>query len=906
MSTLLLICSVAVAQETMSLDGTWNFALQKYGQNVPSALTDTIDVPSCWAVLGREEPVYRGFPGDKASTGYYSRTFDIPQSWKGRRVLLHFDGVWACASPVLNGHELGVHDSGYTSFAYDITDFLKISGNVLDVKVEQVSRYSKFDTNDDWTLGGIYRDVWLETMPGHRWLEMPVVTTTFDSKYCNASLRVKVVVADNHKSKVAGNFPSFGEDCQLAYSVKDADGREILSSAGGSGTVIRVQGQDATDKEIVKDFSVSRPVQWNAENPYLYTLTVSLLEKGKAVHSRSVRFGFRQIEIDNGGVFKINGVPVKLRGVNRHDEYPDVGRATRHGHWLEDLRKMKDNNINYIRSCHYAPAPGFLALCDSIGMYVSDEVSLGGGDEHFRDPSYAEGVLLRAYETVTRDINSPSVIFWTIGNEDPFTPVHLAACKLVKALDGSRPAAMPWRAEGWLPKEFDILAPHYWQPAQYDSLARASSRPIISTEYTHAYGTHAMGGLEARWKAITSHPNGAGAAVWMWQDQGILTPVLPEKPGKLSDNPYLRLDGQGWDGIVNSYRDTDSRDLQEVKSVYAQVFPAINKVKAGSKVRIPICNEYDFTSLDNTGIIWEQYADSACIAKGEAAVSAKPHSTKDLVLSISRPSGIYANYIILKFNRPDGSEITRSSIELETRPGLQQTGTADKFDSESLISRLRPVIWHRLDDTESSMYTSQERKLADSINFDSYRTEQISKSERIEDGERIISVRNRYTIDDHDSFTGDFEFRIGSGKIAVRYSLAPDVRLSWIPVYGMAYRADGIHDIEYVGLGPEDAYPNKNSAPIFGLWKYSGGIKSARSILVRLDDGTVRIDCRADSAAESSGGYIEVNPDRPSEILIIKEVVSRPEKGRKAVAPFPLNRTKEDSPFNGEFTITIN
>lgn len=886
---LLLFCGIASAQETFSLDGTWSFALQAPDGPVPTKLDKTIAVPSCWAVQGFEEPVYRGFKDDKAATGYYGRSFELPEVWSGKRVLLHFDGVWACAYPTLNGHELGSHDSGYTSFAYDVTNYLTSGTNELRVKVVQASRSYKFDTNDDWSMGGIYRDVWLESMPRKHWLEKPTVVTAFDKKYKDADLEVKIFVCDDHKNKVPGNFPSPEPDFELVYTLTGPDGSQVFKH------VETVEGQGSTDKEIVKNFKVKAPLKWNAEHPNLYGLTIDLVEDGKVTHSRSEHVGFRQVKIEDG-VFLLNGTPIKLRGVNRHDEHPDVGRATRREHWLHDLTMMKDANINYIRLSHYTPAQGFIDLCDSLGMYVSNEISLGGaGSNLHRDPSYMDAALLRTYETVSRDLNAPSIVFWTVGNEDALTTMHLVSAKLIKSLDGTRPMAIPWRSENWMPEEFEILAPHYWQPAQYDSLATVSTRPIVSTEYTHAYGTHATGGLAARWEALTKHANGTGAAVWMWQDQGIKTPVPPKKQSSLSDDPFLRLDGQGWDGIVDSYRHP-TRDLEEVKAVYAQVYPLTDKVKAAGRVRIPIRNDFDFTNLNEVSIKWEQYADSTLLTGGDARISAPAHSAKRLKLKLAPATGIYANYLILKFLREDGSEITRRSIELTTNGRYVAEDYTRYIDPLTIMSSLRPVIWHKLDDTEKSMYSKDERRLLSSLNLGKYEMQNISGDDRTEGGVDIYDSKIKFVIDSLNSFIGDFEFRVTDREIAVKYSLEPHVQLSWIPVYGMAFNIEGLKDLKWVGPGPQNAYPNKRSAPIFGLWDYTSGIKATDTILCNIWEGILRID---------SQGYMEVDADNPNTILILEEVVSRPEKGRKAVEPFPLLKTDTGKPFEGSFTISF-
>mgnify|MGYP000503097333 FL=1 len=534
-SSFLSLSSLGVlAQERINLSGTWQFAFaanQKeadrlerfYTSDFAKSKFKSTPVPSNWALLGYEEPVYRGFKDNQAGEGFYVREFTIPQDWKDKRILLHFGGVWSSAEVWLNGNELGRHDCGYTSFAFDVTNKLKVDEpNKLAVRVRQITREYKFDVCDDWTWGGIYRDVTLEAMPAKRWIDDVVVQTTFDHLFQDANLDIRVMISDKHKNTLPGNYPSPGEPYKLCFTLTDKEGKEVAQRQ------MAIPAHVSTDREICLSLPVEAPHQWTAETPYLYSLKVELLEKEAVTHTRMERVGFRQISTD-GGVFRINGQAVKLRGVNRHDEHPDVGRATTRKQWLEDLTLMKAANINYLRLSHYTPAEGFIELCDSMGMYVGNEVTLGGAGDLMYDPSFSGAVLQRSYETIVRDINKPSIIYWSIGNEDPLTSLHMVSVKLVKALDPTRPVLLPWRPEEWLPKEVDILAPHYWNPQEYDRLAGHSGRPVISTEYTHAYGNDAFGGLEARWKALTKHPAGAGAAVWMWADQGVKTPVRKER-----------------------------------------------------------------------------------------------------------------------------------------------------------------------------------------------------------------------------------------------------------------------------------------------------------------------------------------------------------------------------------------
>lgn len=642
-SSFLSLSSLGVlAQERINLSGTWQFAFaanQKEADRLERFYTSDFakskfkltPVPSNWALLGYEEPVYRGFKDNQAGEGFYVREFTIPQDWKDKRILLHFGGVWSSAEVWLNGNELGRHDCGYTSFAFDVTNKLKVDEpNKLAVRVRQITREYKFDVCDDWTWGGIYRDVTLEAMPAKRWIDDVVVQTTFDHLFQDANLDIRVMISDKHKNTLPGNYPSPGEPYKLCFTLTDKEGKEVAQRQ------MAIPAHVSTDREICLSLPVEAPHQWTAETPYLYSLKVELLEKEAVTHTRMERVGFRQISTD-GGVFRINGQAVKLRGVNRHDEHPDVGRATTRKQWLEDLTLMKAANINYLRLSHYTPAEGFIELCDSMGMYVGNEVTLGGAGDLMYDPSFSGAVLQRSYETIVRDINKPSIIYWSIGNEDPLTSLHMVSVKLVKALDPTRPVLLPWRPEEWLPKEVDILAPHYWNPQEYDRLAGHSGRPVISTEYTHAYGNDAFGGLEARWKALTKHPAGAGAAVWMWADQGVKTPVR-KKEKDLSEDEYLRINTAGWDGIVDSYRNF-TRDYWETKAVYAPVYPAVDKISfvpGQDSVRIPIQNDFDFTNLSSVKMAWSVREDENVLYSGTDSMYGYPHTVSDFKLPVEK------------------------------------------------------------------------------------------------------------------------------------------------------------------------------------------------------------------------------------------------------------------------------
>lgn len=864
-------------------------------------------------------------------------TFTVPKDWNEKRVLLHFGGVWSSAEVWLNGQYLGRHDSGYTSFSFNATGKLKTDSiNRLAVRVRQVTREYKFDVFDDWTLGGIYRDVTLEAMPAKRWIDNVVAQTTFDNYFKDADLKVRVMVSDKHKNTLPGNYPSPGEPYNLRFTLSDKEGQEVARQQ------ITIPAHTSTDRETDFTLRILSPLHWTAETPNLYNLRIDLLEKGQVAHTRTERIGFRQIST-TGGVFRINGQAVKLRGVNRHDEHPDVGRATTRVHWLQDITLMKAANINYIRLSHYTPAKGFIELCDEMGMYVGNEISLGGAGNLMYDPSFSNAVLQRSYETVVRDINSPSVIYWSIGNEDPLTTLHMASVKLVKALDPTRPVLLPWRHEEWLPKEVDILAPHYWKGREYDQLASHSDRPIISTEYTHAYGVDGFGGLEARWKALTKHPAGTGAAIWMWADQGIKTPVAKAKYSEddiSQGDKYLRIDYAGWDGIVDSYRNL-TRDYLETKAVYAQVYPAIDKmyfVPGQDSIRIPIQNDFDFTNLNTVKINWSIWEDGQELSSGNSSINGQPHATSALKLPINKLKTIQPGktyFIRFIFTRADGSEITREAVELCPQaeqivqavsngklivskdkesvivatndiryifnPRTGQLTSAD-IQGKQMITDLRPVIWRTLDRSETSAFGKENVRKAVDLN----KYTQSVKSWKIEESEGnvVIKTEVNYTVDTNNRFTTTYRYTIGAdGHLDISYQILTNVAIPWLPIVGMAVQsASELNQLHWLGLGPCDAYPNKQAAPILGLWGGKAGSTETTGIkATRWIERTGAIGC----LRIASIGYMEHNASRPETMYILSGVFARPEKGRKAEESVPQLSTDTGKPFVGEFSITL-
>jgi beta-galactosidase len=920
----LMTAAWAQAPEMVSLNGTWNFAFAanqaaadkfaRFHENdyKEEGFTAT-PVPSNWAMLGFEEPIY-SWP-KRGGEGFYTHRFKAPDNLSGKRVLLHFGGVWASAEVWLNATPLGRHDSGFTGFAYDVTKALKPGvENRLAVHVRQITKDSDFDTNDDWSMGGIYRDVSLEIMPAAAYIDHVEAITTFDAQYRDADLDVRAFV---------GGQPGAYE---LRAILTGPDGKETQRAS------IPIPGHRDTGRDTLFKLHVAAPLHWTAETPNLYRLKVELEQGGKVTHSRATAVGFRQIST-TGGVFRINGQAVKLRGVNRHDEHPDVGRATKREHWLEDLRLMKEANINMVRTSHYPPAEGFLDLCDELGMYVLDEIPTGFGGSVGDDPSFVVSGLLRGQETIARDRNHPSIIVWDIGNEDPLTITHMAIIRLVKGSDPTRPVLMPWRADSFLPPEIDIIAPHYRTPSNLDQLAAHSDRPVITTEYTHAYAEEGFGGLEESWRALTKHPSGAGGSIWMWQDQG-LTRTRTGANGQ--PEKYIYVNDGGWDGIVTSDR-KPQRDYWETKAVYAPVTlpqTSVSFWRSAPSVRVPVQNEYDFTELSTVGVRWSVMADDRQLASGEAKVNAAPHATGYLTLPIDSIKSIdpgVTYYSQLVFLRPDGSEITRRSVEL--RPNgppadpvrasqspvrvskgktlIVTAGTARyEFDPASarllsasagaskLITGSQFTLWRPLGANDTILLRSR-AAVADLNKFTTtvktWKVAQSASGVRIEaEADHVVNANN--------SFAVSYVYEVGGdGVLRVSYSVRPRVQFAWLPEIGMEFEtAAGIENLRWLGLGPLDAYPNERTAPILGVYSGRAGGETVK--------GTKAIRWAELTSDQRAGVRIEGSPYVRLEgknLRVLPSVAGRPEKNRRPETPEYRLDTGSSAEYRGGFSVAL-
>ena len=490
---------------------------------------NTIPVPSNWQMQGYGIPLYTnmaypfqkdpprvmGTPPahftnfkDRNPVGSYRHTFSIPSNWKGRQVFIVFDGVDSAFYLWINGQKVGYSQDSRTPAEFNITKYLKSGKNTLAAEVYQYSDGSYLEDQDFWRLSGIYRNVYLYAAAPLRIRDF-FVKTDLDEQYKDAALTVEAEVF-NYTDKT------------IPYALS----AELLDTKGKSVAVITVNNTAAAAgaNKVNPSVKIANPAKWSAEAPTLYTLVLSLNDdKGKAIEHLSARIGFRKSEIKDGQLL-VNGKPIYIKGVNRHEHDPDTGHTISRESMIRDILLMKQHNINTVRTCHYPDMPEWYELCDEYGLYIIDEANIeshgmGYGPESLaKQPSWLNAHMARTQAMVERDKNHPCVIIWSLGNEAGDGPNFQATSAWIKQRDPSRP--VHYEQAGQRPHT-DIVCPMY---ASIEHLVRYAeqeqTRPLIQCEYAHAMG-NSVGNLQDYWDAIESHKHLQGGSIWDWVDQGI-------------------------------------------------------------------------------------------------------------------------------------------------------------------------------------------------------------------------------------------------------------------------------------------------------------------------------------------------------------------------------------------------
>jgi hypothetical protein len=538
----------------------WDFFCTK-GRN--SGQWTTIPVPSNWECQGFGEYTYGRGVKKIGEEGLYKYTFQGSKDWKGKKVFIVFEGAMADTEVKINGKLAGpVHQGGFYQFRYEISSLLKAGAtNVLEAKVKKVSsNESVFRAECDgdfWCMGGIYRPVYLEIKPS-----TGIDRVAVDAK-ADGSLVMDVFVMNA------------GARHTIEAQVQTLRGEAVGTPFSGSVT--------AKQEKVTVRSSFQSPALWNPEFPNLYQVVVSIRDDKNVLHAVTQRFGFRTVEVRQRDGIYVNGKRILLKGVNRHSFWPESGRTLSKQISLQDINLIKDMNMNAVRMSHYPPDQHFLDACDSLGLFVLDELT---GWQAKYDTEVGRKLVK---ELVLRDVNHPSVILWANGNEGGWNT----------ALDDDflqydiqkRFVYHPWE------KFRGTDTKHYPDYNYVVNSTLYGNEIFFPTEFMHGLydGGHGAG-LDDFWNLMRTHPYSAGGFLWSFHDEGV---VRSDQDGKIDTHSNTAPDG-----IVGPYREKEG-SFFAVKEIWSPVFIGARSIPAVFDGNLAIENRYIYTDLSQCSFTWK-------------------------------------------------------------------------------------------------------------------------------------------------------------------------------------------------------------------------------------------------------------------------------------------------------------
>lgn len=618
-----------------SLNGFWKFHWVRrpadrprefYREDYNDSDWTYFPVPANWEVHGYDYPIYLDekypfasqwprVPEDYNPVGSYRRTFHIPEQWRQREIFLHFGAVKSALYVWINGREVGFSQGSKTPAEFNITPFIRTGENTLAIQIFRWSDASYIESQDMLRLSGIEREVFLYAAPKVRIADF-FARTGLEDNYERGVLDLEVLLR-NHTGEETGPR-------RLHFSLLAPDG----SLAAGGYQDYRVKAQSDTTLQIPVRLEYVEP--WTAETPNLYTL---LLQHGAPGADKEViadRIGFRSVEIRNGRLL-LNGQPIYIRGVDRHETHPHTGHVISRETMLEDIRLMKQHNINAVRSSHYPNHPEWYDLCDEYGLYVIDEANieshpLANSEETQigNDLTWLPAHLDRTQRMFHRDKNHPSIIIWSLGNEAGHGEVFRRTYRWLKENDPTRPVQYePAELEDYT----DIYCPMYPPIEKLVDYAQTNpARPLIMIEYAHAMG-NSVGNLQDYWDAIEAHPSLQGGFIWDWVDQSL--EYTNDRGLKYlayghDYHPDLPTDGNFLNnGLVDPFRRPHPH-LYEVKKVYEPVDFSVVDLEKGL---FAVKNKRFFKDLSDLNIHWSLKADGQEVKKG--SVGSRPAAPQE-------------------------------------------------------------------------------------------------------------------------------------------------------------------------------------------------------------------------------------------------------------------------------------
>ena len=914
-----------------SLNGNWRFFLAPNPHDLPAGFFspsyidcgwDDIQIPGNWTMQGYDKPIYCNVqmpipleppfvPHADNPTGLYRRTIDLPADWQGRRTILRFDGVESAFYVWVNGQRAGFSKDSRLPVEFDITALVRKGGNILAAQVMRWSDGSTLEDQDHWRMAGIYRSVWLYCFPEVHLTDV-FARPNLDEDFRNGWLEV---------------------DARLGGALEDASGVKVEMQLFDpqeqplfdhyQGTEFRYDAEQLPQVRLKQ--RVDNPLLWSAETPHLYTLVVRVAgQDGAPRQYFSCRIGFRRLEVRDRK-FLINGRPVRIRGVNRHEHDDQRGKTLSLESMVEDIRLMKQNNINAVRISHYPNDERWYDLCDEYGLYVWDEANIEAHALYNRlcwDPDWRLAFLERGARMVERDKNHPSVVVWSLGNESGYGSNHDALAGWIRAVDPSRPL----HYEGAIAADWesghtatDIVCPMYppAQKIQQHGLNSRDPRPLIMCEYAHAMG-NSPGGLGEYWDVINNTPGLQGGFIWDWVDQGLLK---TDEHGR----SYWGYGGDFGDtindrnfcinGIVFPDR-SPHPSLFEVKKVYQPVRVRALDLRAGL---IEVINDYDFVSLARLRGEWEIMVDGEVRQHGSLPLLHTPPGESQQIrigyrlpdLDASQEAFLTVRFFLAQacswaeagheigweqFNLP--LKAPRYSSKIRFTPefmltkasgGLHLDGEIVQaaFDlasgfltryivgSTNLIQDgLRLNVWRAPTDNDGFKWSRDHSGkmlgawLEAGLDRLEYHLKEMDWATSKEKGAVVHCVHRVHAPESCCGFEvcTDYQF-FGSGWLVVQVGVEPFGVLPFLPRLGVqAVLPAGFEQFTWLGRGPHESYVDRKRGAAVGL--YSGSVAEQAVPYIMPQENGNKTDVRWAALRNRHGSGLLVSADRLLEVTV--------------------------------------
>ncbi len=904
----------------LSLNGTWSFAFSADADALPNGFErpgydvsgwKQIKVPADWQTEGYDQPRYNNitypFPANRPlvphatnPVGSYRRDIDVPAGWSGSDVILHIGAAGSAYYVWVNGAKVGYSEDSKLPSEFDVTRHLKPGRNTIAIQVFRWSDGSYLEDQDFWRVSGIEREVFLMAAPKTRVRDM-FVHAGLDDRFRDGRLAVDMAVTP-------------GAATSARITLLDGD-RPVLTR-----TAPVAAGQ--AERNVTLSATVPDVRAWTAETPSLYMLLVELYDaRGAIIQSTYSRIGFRTVAIRNELV-TVNGKPITIRGVNRHEHDPDTFHVISLESMERDIQLMKRNNINALRTSHYPNDPRLYELADRYGLYVMDEANIEShgymdyankhADQRGRyqigfDPAWDATHVSRVTNMVERDKNHPSIIFWSLGNEAGIGPAFAHAAAAARRRDPDRLISyLGWGT--WVgeprPNDYaDIYAPMYDSPDRMVDYATNWNyrQPLILCEYAHMQG-NSGGNLQDYWDVIYAHPERMqGGFIWDWVDQSTNRKTADGRHywgdgGEYGPNPGGDIEfGDG----LNQPDRTPNPHLFEVQKVYAPIqFAGFDAGNGTTPAKVTVVNRHDFIDLSGYDLVWDVLEDGVAVAHGTLpAMHTAAHGRETVALALPavtrRPGAEYLVTISALARSGTTPQVPAGHVvawdqfawgPVTPAPGTEPGGKVALSTGGRTIRLAAAGATLAIDRGTGLVvdYSANGRSLLSGGAPHFYRAltdNDIGTGPQTTHGVwKTASDSRRVARIDARGSTVTITHAVGDGKTATfvtRYTMRGDgsvaVEGDFTPIasdlpdplrIGLAYRMpSAIDTVQWYGRGPHESYADRRTGAALGLWR--GRIADQNHDYMRPQETGNKVDVRWMELSTPGIGGLRVTGDTP-------------------------------------------